>query len=213
MRLTKHVHACVEIDSDDDHLLIDPGNYSPDAAELVARTSVVLVTHEHADHVDVDVLGAALASRPDLTVYGPAAVVDRWAGLAGRTVAVEPGDGFRVGALDVTVHGGVHAEVHRDLPRADNVGYLVGGRGLHPGDACDVPAVPVDVLLTPVSGPWIKLGEVVDYVRAVAPRRAIAIHEGAASARGLGMVVARFGPGRLVDVPLEVLEPGEAVEL
>ena len=47
----------------------------------------------------------------------------------------------------------------------------------HPGDSLFVPDTRVDVLLTPVSGPWFKLGEGLDFVRAVAPQQAYPIHD------------------------------------
>src|SRR6266540_3365426 len=36
----------------------------------------------------------------------------------------------------------------------------------------------VDTLFVPASGPWLKLSEAVEFVRAVAPRRAYALHDG-----------------------------------
>jgi L-ascorbate metabolism protein UlaG (beta-lactamase superfamily) len=39
-------------------------------------------------------------------------------------------------------------------------------------------ARPGDVLAVAVDGPWLKLAEAVDYVRAVGPRVAVPMHEG-----------------------------------
>ena len=61
MRLTKHGHACVRIDVDGaGTLVIDPGTYSPDVD--LAGVTDVLVTHEHADQVGVDVVVPAALS-------------------------------------------------------------------------------------------------------------------------------------------------------
>ncbi|WP_062388361.1 MBL fold metallo-hydrolase [Demequina iriomotensis] len=211
MRLTKHGHACVSIASPEGRLLIDPGAYTPDAADLIAATGAVLLTHEHPDHVDAKAILAALAARPDLRVVGPDPVVGEWAGrFPGQVSAVAPGEALVAGGLAVTVHGGRHAEIHPDMPRPVNVGYLVGGRVYHPGDSLEAPGE-VDVLLVPASGPWFRAAGAVDLVRAVRPARAIAIHDAHASAVGLG-VVARVVESLAV-VPLEVLAPGESVEL
>lgn len=77
------------------------------------------------------------------------------------------------------VHGQLHAVIHPDIPRITNVGYLIdGGTVFHPGDALTVPeGRTVDTLLLPVHAPWNKIAEVIDYVREVAPRRAIDIHD------------------------------------
>lgn len=214
MRLTKHAHACVEIDTDGGHLLIDPGVLTADVAGLIARTSVILLTHQHPDHVDADAIASALEGRRDLRVYGPGLALSDWAmRLPDQVKAVAPGDALLVEGVEVTVHGGMHAVVHSDLPRVANVGYLIDGTVYHPGDSYQVPGVLVDVLLLPVSGPWMKLAEAVDFARAVAPERAIGIHEGAASAFGLRLLASHFRPGGLVEVALEMLAPGESVDL
>ena len=44
------------------------------------------------------------------------------------------GDTYDVG-VDVEAVGDLHAEIHPDLPRIPNVGYLISGRLLHPGDS------------------------------------------------------------------------------
>ena len=64
-------------------LLIDPGAFTPAAAELLARADAVLITHEHEDHVHPTAVAEALEAREDLRVYGPAAVVGKWADRGG----------------------------------------------------------------------------------------------------------------------------------
>ena len=65
----------------------------------------------------------------------------------------------------------------------------VGGTSVyHPGDSFELPPAAVDVLLAPVSGPWNKLGEVMDFARAVGAKRTLAIHDRILSDVALGMV-------------------------
>ena len=84
MELTKHAHACVTFDNAGGHLLVDPGTFSPNAAELVAGANTILITHEHFDHLDEVAITAALEARPELRVYGPSAVVGRWRDRVGQ---------------------------------------------------------------------------------------------------------------------------------
>ncbi len=73
----------------------------------------------------------------------------------------------------------MHAEIHPDIPRIANLGFLVNESVYHPGDSFDVPeGARVETLFVPVSAPWLKISESVDFVRAVAPRRAFALHDG-----------------------------------
>ncbi|WP_062303930.1 MBL fold metallo-hydrolase [Demequina subtropica] len=214
MLVTKHAHACVAISTDEGHLLIDPGVYAPDAAALLAATSAVLLTHEHPDHVHAEAILADLEARPALRVWGPAAVVGEWVErFPGQVTVVAPGDAFEAGGLSVAVNGGLHAVIHPDLPRFVNVGYLVGGRVFHPGDSYEAPGVEVEVLLVPVSGPWAKLGEAADFVRAVAPARAVQIHDAMLSEIGIASATRFLSAGPLVPVDVEHVAPGETVEL
>ena len=102
------------------------------------------------------------------------------------------GSQFSVDGLTIRGVGGRHAVIHREIPVIDNISYLVGdgdhpAKLMHPGDALFLPDEPVEVLATPAAAPWMKISEAVDYLRAVAPRHAVPIHQGiiAPEARGI----------------------------
>jgi L-ascorbate metabolism protein UlaG (beta-lactamase superfamily) len=211
MEITKYAHACVTFTEDggDRVLLVDPGTFTPNAAELVAAATAILVTHEHFDHLDEAALTAELDRRPELTVYGPPAVQAKF---GDRVVAVRAGDHFEAAGLQVEVHGERHALIHPDIPLVDNVGYLVGGRVFHPGDSYAVPGAQVETLLLPTSGPWTKLGEAADFVRAVRPARMIQVHELMLSELGQNSARMLLGEKGLTGIPLEILPAGESTQ-
>ncbi|MDQ0487150.1 MBL fold metallo-hydrolase [Streptomyces cellulosae] len=214
MKLTKHAHACVSLEKDGTRLVVDPGTFTPDAAEAVAQADAVLITHEHFDHFDAQVVAAALEARPGLHVYGTAAVAAALGSHDGRVHVVAAGDTFRVGSVTVGVHGHLHARIHPDIPCPHNVGYLLDdGAVHHPGDAYCVPDAPVRTLLLPTSGPWTKLGEAADYVRAVKPERVVEIHELMLSELGRQSTARLLGENGLTGIPVEHLEPGATVQV
>ncbi|MGX1682726.1 MBL fold metallo-hydrolase, partial [Streptomyces althioticus] len=101
-----------------------------------------------------------------------------------------------------------------DIPCPDNVGYLLDdGAVHHPGDAYSVPDAPVRTLLLPTSGPWTKLGEAADYVRAVKPERVVEIHELMLSDLGRQSTANLLGENGLTGIPIERLEPGADVQV
>ncbi|BBA97232.1 hypothetical protein RVR_2883 [Actinacidiphila reveromycinica] len=211
MDLTKHTHACVTLAKDGARLVIDPGAFSPEAAQEVAAADAVLVTHEHFDHFDEELIAKSLEARPELRVYGPASVVDRWSARPGQVTAVAAGDVLGVAGFDVRVFGELHAAIHRDIPRVTNVGYLVDEDVYHPGDAYHAPDARVGTLLLPTSGPWTSLAASVDYVREVAPRRLVQIHEVMLSETGQQSTARFLSPEALTEVPLEIVPIGETV--
>jgi L-ascorbate metabolism protein UlaG (beta-lactamase superfamily) len=201
----------VTLDKEGGRLLLDPGTFTPNAAELAASAGTILITHEHFDHFDEEAIAAALDARPELRVYGPASVVDRWQARPGQVTAVAEGERFDVDGFDVAVFGGLHAPIHQDIPQVANVGYLIDGDVYHPGDSYYVPAATVRTLLVPTSGPWTKLGEAVDFVRAISPERAVQIHEIMLSEIGQQSTAMLLSPKMMTDVSLTIVPVGGTI--
>ena len=212
MRLTKLGHACVRLEKDGEVLVIDPGAFSGDHA--LDGADAVLVTHEHFDHVVPDALRAALAGRPGLRLWAAAPVAEQFAEFGDRVRAVAHGDDFTAAGFRVNVYGAEHAVIHPDIPTVPNVGFLVDGDLFHPGDSYTVPEDPAGTLLLPGSGPWHSTSRMIDYARAVAPRRGFVIHEALLNETGLAVVDMFLG---LAAGPHGAsyarLEPGTSVDL
>jgi L-ascorbate metabolism protein UlaG (beta-lactamase superfamily) len=68
MKLTKFTHACVRLEKDGRVLVLDPGNFS-ETDQALADADAVLITHEHADHVDADAVAAALQGSASLQLF------------------------------------------------------------------------------------------------------------------------------------------------
>ena len=156
----------------------------------------MLITHEHADHLDVDALAAVARQNPALRVWAPQSVAGQLAGnptLSERVTAVGPGQSFIAGGLQVRSYGGQHALIHSSIPVVANVGYLVGDAVYHPGDSYVVPAAGVEALLVPINAPWAKLSEAVDFTISVRAPRAFQIHDGLLNDAGRGIYESQLG--------------------
>jgi L-ascorbate metabolism protein UlaG (beta-lactamase superfamily) len=212
MRLTKLGHACVRLEQDGTALVIDPGVWSGDGA--LSGASAVLVTHEHADHLDPDAVRAAMSSEPGLELWANAAVAGQFADFGGRVHTVDHGDTFTAAGFDVHVYGRHHAQIHRDVPIIANTGFAVNGQVFHPGDSLTVPEDRVTTLLLPIAAPWLKTAEMIDYAREVAPQRAYAIHDAILNANGIGLMQRMLGIAYDTSgTDYAQLEPGTTVDL
>lgn len=193
MKITKYGHACLRVQDAAADILIDPGTFSA-GFEGLAGLTAVLVTHQHPDHLDRDRLPAVLAANPGVSIYADEGTAGQLAESGVDATAVHSGDRLDVGT-SVQAIGRDHAVIHADVPVIPNVGYLIGGRLLHPGDSLTVPETDVEILAVPASAPWMAIKEAVEFYRAVNPAVAFGIHEkvlaNPAMAYGL---LSRLGP-------------------
>lgn len=175
MRISKYGHSCLHVVDGSASILIDPGAFSQ-GFETLSGLTAVLVTHQHADHLDPQRLPLLLRGNPGATLYADTGSVAVLAEAGITAVPVTTGETLDVGT-SVEVFAGDHAVVHRDVPVIPNACYLIGGRLLHPGDSLTVIDRPVEILALPTSAPWMAVKEAIDYYRAVDPAVAIPIHE------------------------------------
>jgi L-ascorbate metabolism protein UlaG (beta-lactamase superfamily) len=210
MRLTKYGHSCLLVEEGAARLLLDPGTLSGGFEELEGLTAV-LVTHQHADHVDLERLRGLLDRNPGVRVLCDEGSAERLAAGGAAVEVVHDGDELDLGGVAVAVSGRDHAVIHADIPVVPNVGYLVGGRLFHPGDAFTLPGQPVEVLAVPAGAPWLKVAEAVDYLRQVRPRVAVPVHELVLSTAGKAIHYRQLE--QLGGATLRVLDDGAPVEL
>lgn len=211
MQITRYGHSCLHVVDRDGQVLIDPGNFSSGFEGLTGLTAV-LITHQHADHVDLDKLPALLAANPQAAVYADTATAEQLQAKGIAAIAVRAGDVFDVGT-PVSVHGEEHAVIYREIPVIPNAQYLVGERLLHPGDALHVPAVDVEILALPTMAPWMALKEAIDFYRAVGAPHALPIHDAIPRPEALPMYYGRFADLGPLDSTFHATAPTGSLDL
>lgn len=224
LTLTKLGHACVRVEKDGQVLVLDPGVFTEVPAALEGAHHI-LITHEHADHVDEAPVLAHLAGHPDVQLHAPRAAADRLRSAAaeagadtGQIHTVAPGESFQAAGFRVDTVGGDHAMIHIQIPRVDNIGYVLDGAVYHPGDCFAVPGEhrPATVLV-PLNAPWAKVSESIDFLRLMAARGArqlIPVHDGLLSEHGHGIYLKLTGGFAQADgAALTRLQVGESVQV
>lgn len=190
MRITKLEHAALVLEEGGRRLVVDPGGLTNPILGL-DHVDAVVITHEHADHWTPDQLRRILSDNGDAVILGPQGVADAAEGFDVRVAS--PGESVEVGPWSLRFFGGNHAIIHSSIPAIQNLGVLVNDRLYYPGDSFYIPfGVQVDTLAVPAGAPWMRLGEAIDYVAQVKPRRAFGVHDGVLSAAGQGIARQRL---------------------
>jgi len=204
MQLTHLGHSAVLVETSGIRLLIDPGNFS-DAWHDLTDLDAILVTHLHPDHVDPAHVPALLAANPQARVLVEPGVIE--AVRLDRAEPITADTSVTLGGVTVSAVGGLHAVIHRDIPRIGNVGLVISGEGeptfYHPGDSLAEAPSGVDVLGVPAYGPWAAMKETVDFAREVGATQGFPIHDGLLNERGWGLVFGRvtdMTPCKLIDL-------------
>ncbi len=177
MRITRLGHASLLVATDTTRVLLDPGAFSLDETFEQTDLDAVVVTHQHPDHLDVARVAGLLDANPGAVLLADPETVGQ---VGGAWRAHTEGTTTTVGDLVLTAVGAQHAEILPTLPRVANVGVLVSDGAttlLHPGDSYATVPDGVDVLALPLAAPWAKVSETVAFLRAVAPRTVLPIHD------------------------------------
>ncbi|MFE1663654.1 MBL fold metallo-hydrolase [Microbacterium sp. P02] len=190
MRVTKHEHAALTIEQAGKALIIDPGAFTLPLVDI-GNTIGIVITHEHPDHWTAEHLDRILKAVPGTPIYGPQGFADAAAGY--DVIVVNPGDTVDLDPFTLEFFGGKHAVIHESMPVVDNVGVLINHEFYYPGDSYTVPkGAKVQLLAAPIGAPWLKIGEAMDFVLAVAPKRAFGTHDMTLSVIGRDMHRARL---------------------
>ncbi|MDN5275430.1 MAG: putative Zn-dependent hydrolase [Candidatus Saccharibacteria bacterium] len=190
MDITKYEHACLVIDIDGDKLVIDPGAYTTDL-DASKHIVAIVITHEHHDHIDTDLLKALIAQSPDAVVYADKTVLENISAPHKKPVAA--GESFEVGPFSLRFTGGAHAVIHPSFPPMANIGVVVNDNLYYPGDSFASPDGPVKNLALPVAAPWLKLSESIDFLRSIQPSMVFPTHDAILSDTGKKLVDTMIG--------------------
>ena len=187
MRVTHLGHSCVFVEMADRRILIDPGGFSAGFEELTGLDAII-VTHQHADHLDRKRLPSLVRANPQAGVWADPMSSQLLADAGLSVTALAAGAEVRLGEVTMRPVGGLHAFNHQWIATVANVGVRLDADGepslFHPGDAYDAEPGDIDVLAVPINAPWCAVRDSIDFVRRLAPRAVIPIHDGLLAAPG-----------------------------
>ncbi len=196
MFLTQLGHSCLLLEAADTRVLVDPGTFSS-GFETLRDLDAIVVTHQHADHLDQSRVVDLVRANPDALLLTDPQTAQLLAGHGIEATANAAGLQTAIGGLTLTGVGHWHAFNHEFMPTVANVGVVVRAEGeptlFHPGDAYDVEPGVIDLLAVPLNAPWTPVRDTISFVRRLAPRRIVPIHDALLAPAGRALYLTHVG--------------------
>ena len=177
MKITKYGHCCLLIEEKGLRILTDPGTFTTEQ-NTVKNIDVVLITHEHQDHLHIDSLKNLLKNNTTARIITNKNVGKLLDQEKIKYELIEDKDNTKINDVLIEGFGTKHALMHSSIPISSNTGYFIDNRLFYPGDAFTNPGKHVDILALPVAGPWMKMSEAMDYALELKPRSCFPVHDG-----------------------------------
>lgn len=195
MKIKKLGHCCLVIQVNGKRIMTDPGSYSTLQNEE-KNIDIVLITHEHPDHLHIESLKVVLQNNPQATIVTNTAVglLLEKEGIVYKKI--EEGNSEVVNSIMVEGFGNKHDEIYKEFGQVQNTGYFVADKLFYPGDAFTNPNKSVDILALPVAGPWMEIKNAIEYALLLKPRIVFPVHDG---------MIKEDRPGPIYRIPAAIL--------
>jgi L-ascorbate metabolism protein UlaG (beta-lactamase superfamily) len=209
MNITKFGQCCLLIEVEGKRILTDPGVLSTSQNE-VTNLDLILITHEHADHLHSESLQTIMKKNPDAEVVTNTSVGKILTEMGAAYTVLEGRSTGTHADVFIEAFDGEHVEIIDDYGIVQNTGYFIAGKLFYPGDAYTNPEKEVPVLALPVAGPWCKLSDAIRYAREVQPIKTFPVHDAVLSKAGIalthGLFARQLAATNIEFVPLQADE-------
>lgn len=157
--------------------MTDPGMWTTKQMEE-RNIDLVLITHEHGDHLHVESFKEVMKNNPNAKVICNTSVGKI---LKEQNISFEVLENFdSINFKDILIEAveGRHEEIWKEVGQVQNTGYFIDSKFFYPGDSFTVPKKQVEILGAPVAGPWNNMKMCIEYMLKVRPKYVIPVHDG-----------------------------------
>lgn len=178
MKIKKLGHCCLVIEINGKKIMTDPGSYTLEEQVKENNIDLIIITHEHGDHLHIESLKKILSKNPNIIIItniGVGKFLDKekikYQILENRI----PKDFF---GIELEACECKHKEIYKEFGQVQNTGFFVGKRLFYPGDSFQNPGKSVEILALPVAGPWVSIKDAINYALEINPKICFPVHDG-----------------------------------
>jgi len=170
MQLTKFVHSCVLVETDQSTALFDPGIMSEQALDntIITKLDDIFITHSHTDHNSLSAISKLVSQFPDVRITASAPVVSQLAeaNLLASSITPEEAEIFE----------SRHQAGGKLFTTPEQIGIHYLNVFTHPGDSHSFKETK-SILALPVTAPWGSTVNAVKLGLKLQPRYILPIHD------------------------------------
>jgi L-ascorbate metabolism protein UlaG (beta-lactamase superfamily) len=156
MKITKYPQSCVLINHKNKNILIDPGSFvyqqTSFKPEDWVKIDILLFTHEHFDHLDIDALKIILKNNtPVILTNSSVHFILKSNGIDSKILL--PDEEIVIEEILIKGVKSKHGPLPDGRPAPDVIGFLIDTKAYHPGDSVYLNQKPyADVVFVPICG-------------------------------------------------------------
>jgi L-ascorbate metabolism protein UlaG (beta-lactamase superfamily) len=178
MKIKKLGHCCLVIETNGRKIMTDPGSYTIEEQTKEIGIDLILITHEHGDHLHIESLKKILVNNPNAIIITNDGVGKLLSEAGIKYQVLENKITKEILGVELEAHDCKHEEIFEELGQVQNTGYFIDKRLFYPGDSFYNPGKSVEILALPVAGPWSRVRDFMRYVLDVKPKVCFPVHDG-----------------------------------
>lgn len=178
MKIRKLGHCCLVIEVNGKKVMTDPGFYTVEEQTKELGVDLILITHEHGDHLHIESLKKVLANNPNAVIITNDGVGKLLSEAGIKYEVLENKIVKEIMSVEFEAHDCKHEEIFEEYGQVQNTGYFIDKRLFYPGDSFYNPGKPVEILALPVAGPWTRIKDFIRYALDVKPEVCFPVHDG-----------------------------------
>jgi len=192
MKIKKIGHCCLVIETKGKRIMTDPGFFTVKEQEKESNIDLILITHEHADHLSIDSLKKILVKNPKAVIITNNGVgkILKDAGIKYEVLKNKTAKDFS--GVEIETHDCKHEEIFQDYGQVFNTAFFVDKTLFYPGDSFYNPGKIVEILVLPVAGSWTRIKDAIKYTLEIKPQKCFPVHDGLLNFLGASHEVLNF---------------------
>jgi len=178
MQFCKLNHSTFWLAHKGSKILFDPGDYAINATQHLIDIDLLIITHNHPDHLDLPSVRNLSQNNPNLTILANQEVTAALQTVNIQAQTCQPGQTIVFRGIAIENFRLPHVEIWKELAHPENTGFLIDNYFYNPGDSFQVINQPNLVCVFMLTGPAVKISEALEFVIQQKPKLAVGIHDG-----------------------------------